>query len=125
MAQKSEINENGQEFECKTGNISTVDTIEKMYMTIPKAKLHASKLQNCVGFSVESDKTPVESKEYLIHFKQGNGTIYDIGKWYTYLSIQTAENKVQKQIEEKQEDLITSRKILMLCGDYGEDYEVC
>eukprot|EP01084_Bolivina_argentea_P215200 365332_1 len=121
MAQTTIVDENNEKFECKKGNISTVDTIEKMYMTLTKAKLYALKLPNCIGFCVECDKIPIECKEYLIHFKQGNGTIYDIGKWFTYLSIQ---NEIKKQIEEKQEEVITSKKILMLCGDYGEDYEI-
>ncbi len=76
-----------QNFDYKEGcNISSTLTIEKMYMNITEAKLHAQKLENCVGFSVENNKTPVEGKEYLCHFKEGNGALQDgMKRWHTYL----------------------------------------
>ena len=79
------INEENDRFEYKKGNISSTQTIEKMYMTIAKAKAHAMKLENCIGFSVEYVKKPNSSKEYLMHFKEGRASIDDYGKWHTYL----------------------------------------
>ena len=73
-------------YQYKKGNISSIQTIEKMYMTIAKAKTRATKLENCIGFCVESAKKPNLSKEYLIHFKEGKPSIEDYGKWHTYLS---------------------------------------
>jgi len=74
------------DFEYKKGNVSSTQTIEKMFTTLSKAKAHASKLSNCIGFCVENDKKPVASKEYMCHFKEGPTTILDIGQWHTYLS---------------------------------------
>lgn len=76
-----------ESFEYKKGNVSSLHTAEKQYMTIDKAKEYALQNTNIVGFSVESDKMPTNTnKEYLIHFKEG-GNVYspDIGKWHTFL----------------------------------------
>jgi len=74
------------DFEYKKGNVSSTQTIEKMFFTLAKAKTHASKLPNCVGFCVENEKKPVATKEYMCHFKEGPATILDIGQWHTFLS---------------------------------------
>ena len=72
-------------FTYKKGNISTMHTTEKMHMTIEKAKEYALKNPSLVGFSVESDTKPVDQKKYFIHFKEGDGNVYEIGKWHTFL----------------------------------------
>ena len=89
MNQKQKEEDAQPRYHHKRGNISSTQTIEKMFMTVAKAKEYAAKLENCVGFSIETanGKEPKESKEYLIHFKEGNGinNVYDIGKWHTFL----------------------------------------
>lgn len=81
------INDGNEEFEYKKGNISSTQTIEKEYTTIAKAKIRATKMENCIGFCIEAPKKPSSSKkEYLVHFKEGEPTVEDYGKWHTYLS---------------------------------------
>ena len=74
-------------FEYRKGNISSTQTLEKDYTTIAKAKVNAKKLENCIGFSVESNKKPNGSKEYVIHYKEGEALVEDYGKWHTYICI--------------------------------------
>eukprot|EP01084_Bolivina_argentea_P215182 365302_1 len=69
--------EQNDTFEYKKGNISSTQTIDKIHMTIAKAKSRVIKLDNCIGFCVEAPKIPIESKEYLIHFKEGNSVVQD------------------------------------------------
>lgn len=72
-------------FDYTKGNISSTQTIEKLHTTITKAKSHALKLPNCIGFCVESPKKPSESKEYLCHFKEGPSNLQaDLGQWHTF-----------------------------------------
>ena len=83
-----------ESFEYKKGNVSSLHTAEKRFMTIDKAKEYALQNTNIVGFSVESDKMPTDAnKEYLIHFKEG-GNVLEYGKWHTFLVPQftTVEN---------------------------------
>lgn len=84
------LTEEKVQFEYRKGNISSTKTIEKEYMTITKAMSRAIKIDNCIGFSLESSKKPNisnSSKEYLIHFKEGEEKdIQDyMTKWHTYL----------------------------------------
>jgi len=72
-------------FEYKKGNISSTQTFDKIFMTVEKAKQKALKMDNCIGFCVESDRKPKDSKEYLIHFKEGEPKVDDYGKWHTFL----------------------------------------
>eukprot|EP01084_Bolivina_argentea_P113049 201572_1 len=71
----------------KDCNISSTQTLEKMYTTISTAKKHAQKLANCIGFCIENKTTPINGKEYLCHFKEGEKTDIQDGmrKWHTYL----------------------------------------
>jgi len=88
------------DFEYRKGNVSSTQTIEKTFFTLAKAKAHASKLPNCIGFCVENEKKPVASKEYMCHFKEGPSTILDIGQWHTYLSpTNTGSDDVAKPID--------------------------
>mmetsp|Transcript_57429 Transcript_57429/g.51720 ORF Transcript_57429/g.51720 Transcript_57429/m.51720 type:complete len:587 (+) Transcript_57429:206-1966(+) len=73
------------DFEYKKGNISSTQTIDKIHMTIAKAKARAAKMENCIGFCIESSKKPSGSKEYLCHFKEGAISVIDHGNWHTHL----------------------------------------
>ena len=78
-------NEEKGEFEYLKGNISSTQTIEKGYHTIEKAKTRAMKMENCIAFCVEAPKKPNTTKEYLIHFKEGELSVEEYGKWHTYV----------------------------------------
>ena len=90
-----------ESFEYKKGNVSSIHTSEKQYMTIDKAKEYALKNTKIVGFSVESDAMPTDTnKEYLIHFKEGGGNVYDIGKWHTFFVPQFTTVKISSLVHE-------------------------
>ena len=74
-------------FDYKKGNISTTQTIEKEYTTIAKAKARSAKMENCIAFCVESQRKPSSSstKEYMIHYKEGQISVYESKNWHTYL----------------------------------------
>jgi len=89
------------DFEYRKGNVSSTQTIEKMFYTMAKAKAHASKLANCIAFCVENDKKPTASKEYMCHFKEGPADILDIGQWHTFLSpTNTGSSDTAKAIDD-------------------------
>jgi len=75
------------DFEYKKGNISSTQTIEKMFMSIDKARAHAGKLDNCVGFSIQHSRKPSigTSREYMCHFKTEPASLMDSNQWHTYL----------------------------------------
>jgi len=74
------------DYEYKEGNISSTQTIDKMFMSIDKARVHASKLDGCVGFSVQGGKRPsIGAREYMCHFKTEPATVMDSNQWHTFL----------------------------------------
>ena len=68
------------------GNVSSTQTIERMFTTVSNAYVHAAKLPNCIGFCISLDTKPLESKEYEVHFKEGPAAVLDIGAWHSYIS---------------------------------------
>ena len=76
-----------QGYEYKKGNISSTQTIEKMFMSIEKASAHAEKLNKCVGFSIQHSRKPSigTSREYMCHFKAEPADLMDSNQWHTYL----------------------------------------
>eukprot|EP01084_Bolivina_argentea_P107754 192635_1 len=100
-------------FEYQKGNISSTQTIEKIHMTISKAKTYALKLHNCIGFCIESAKQPTESKEFLIHFKEGESSVMDIGKWHTYLCPKNVFMEEKDEKDEEKDNIPKSAKDLI------------
>jgi len=74
------------DYEYKKGNISSTQTVEKMFMSIEKARVHATKLNGCVGFSIQHNRRPsIGTKEYMCHFKAEPANLMDSSQWHTYL----------------------------------------
>lgn len=101
-------------FQYIKGNISSLNTIEKMYMSLTKAQEYAQKLDKCVGFCVEGDtkKKPINNKEYLIHFKDSR-VVQESSKWHTYLvpeeeEIPSTQPKFSQTTSEKIKSKIAS-----------------
>ena len=72
-------------FECRAGNMSSLQTMQRMFMSIAKAKSYALRLDKCVAFCVESKRQLDWNQEYYVDFKEGELKIEQYEHWNTFV----------------------------------------